>query len=307
MKKRAKQSLATFLTGSLLLLDIVACGGQQEKREDSSESVVALPTHDEPLPTDWGLGHIAGELVLQHGCLYLRADAGPAAPDDSRVSFMLVWPKGFTLNGQSVRDREEVVVANVGNSLRVSVRGVAGESDLGQKITQDIPEDCASRSYFLVGDDVSVIGGDEPVFVSMPGSPLEFQRRQTVSTNRASTFLGTADDYRPPGELVLERDCLLISYKKDILPGHLEQKYAIVWPAGFHPHVDEDGQVEVRNGGRRTVARVGDWLRFRGGESTVGDMSKCNMTLFYVKQLLNMSMPLVFPQHVMGVKIQFPD
>ena len=289
--------LSALLAGLLLML--CACGEQKELEGGRTPlSVVVFPTHDEPLPTDWGLGHIAGELVMQDGCPRVRGETGPASPNDSRLSFMLVWPKGFTLNGQSVRDREGAVVGSVGDNLRVSVRGVRGDSDLGRKITQGISGDCASGSYFLVGDDVSIIGLDEPVVVSIPGSSLQFQRRKTVATGLGyPRFINTADDYRRPGELVLERDCLLISYQEGIPPGHPEKKYAIVWPPGFHPYVGSGGQVEVRNGGRRTVARVGDWLRFRGGDSTVGDMSKCNMTLFYVKQLLNMSMPLVFPQH----------
>ena len=278
------------------LLLLFACEEQPELAGGTSliTEVMVFPTHDEPLPTDWGLGHLAGELVIWNGCLHVNAEPTPISQADSQLPYMLVWPGGFTLIEQSIHNREGVVVASVGDNLRVSVRGVSRKSDLGKRIRQGIPENCAARSYFIVGDDVSVIGKDEPVFLSVPGSPVKFQRQQTVSTSRGNRALDTADDYRNRGELVLERDCLLIRHPEGI---HPEEKYAIVWPAGFHPYVDEDGQIEVRNGGGRTVARVGDWLRLRGGESTVGDMSKCNMTLFYVEQLLNLTLPQVFPQH----------
>ena len=280
----------------VLLLLLCACEEQPELAGGTSlvTEVLVFPTHDEPLPTDWGKGHISGELVQWNGCLHVNAEPTPLSQEDSKLPYILVWPAGFTLIEQSIHDRAGVVVASVGDNLRVSVRGVAGNSDLGKRIRQGIPDHCSARSYFIVGDDVSVIGKDEPVFLSVPGSSIKFQRRRTVSTSRRGGTVDTADDYRLPGELVLERDCLRIRYPEGI---HPEIKYAIIWPAGFHPHVDEDGQVEVRNGGGRTVARVGDWLRFRGGESTVGDMSKCNMTLFYVKQMLNLTLPQVFPQH----------
>ena len=258
----------------VLLLLLCACEEQPELAGGTSlvTEVLVFPTHDEPLPTDWGKGHISGELVQWNGCLHVNAEPSPVTQADSKLPYMLVWPAGFTLIEQSIHDRAGVVVASVGDNLRVSVRGVAGNSDLGKRIRQGIPDHCSARSYFIVGDDVSVIGKDEPVFLSVPGSPIKFQRKPTVPTSRGGGTVDTADDYYPRGELVLERDCLRIRYPEGV---HPEIKYAIIWPAGFHPHVDEDGQVEVRNGGGRTVARVGDWLRFRGGESTVGDMSKC--------------------------------
>ena len=204
----------------VVLLLICGCEEQPELAGGTSlvTEVLVFPTHDEPLPTDWGRKYVAGELVQWNGCLHVNAEPTPVTQADSQLPYMLVWPSGFTLIEQSIHNREGVVVASVGDNLRVSMRGVSGKSDLGKRIRQGIPDNCAARSYYIVGDDVSVIGEDEPVFVSIPGSSIKFQRRRTVSTSRRGGTVDTADDYRLPGELVLERDCLFIRHPEDIHP-----------------------------------------------------------------------------------------
>ena len=63
---------ALLVTG--LVLTLLACSEDQEPPAHSSQSEVAFPTHDEPLPTDWGNSHIAGELVMEDSCLSLNID-----------------------------------------------------------------------------------------------------------------------------------------------------------------------------------------------------------------------------------------
>lgn len=61
-----------LLTG--LVPNLLACSEDQEPPAHSSQSEVAFPTHDEPLPTDRGNSHIAGELVMEDSCLSLNID-----------------------------------------------------------------------------------------------------------------------------------------------------------------------------------------------------------------------------------------
>ena len=83
------------------------------------------------------------------------------------------------------------------------------------------------------------------------------------------------------------------------------ERHVINWPPGFYPHV-KDGMVEARNGGGRTVARVGDMLDMTllasGG---VGDglyIRECDARLHSPIKIRNADLPVVFPQHNDGIK-----
>ena len=99
--------------------------------------------------------------------------------------------------------------------------------------------------------------------------------------------------------MVMEDDCLLMLWDwNDSI-----KRRVIKWPPGFHPHVEE-GVFEVRNGGGRTVARVGDRLKMTllaaGGGSDGLYIPECDARLRTPLQISNFDLPVAFPQHSEG-------
>ena len=266
------------------------------------KAVTAFPVHQELLPTDWGdfgwrySGHIMVEVVLDDGCLRARGGEGRSLNNDPVPSFLLIWPDGFTWleDGAdiTISDLTGLPVARVGDTVRFSGRPVGPRSDLAHEIASGTPESCVGP-YYIVGDEVSVIRQSEPDTLSIPGSTLYFQRLKT----RVLTpdMVDSLESFSDPMELELKGDCLLISSAAEPSDRHM-----VVWPAGFYPHVGDDGIVEVHNGGGRTVARVGDRLYLRGRKSRAEDthIQHCGVsTLWTVDSLRNADFPIVFSQH----------
>ena len=288
---------AALIVASLLL---AVCGRNHDDTvtapavHDGLES--AFPTHDRPLPTDWGLGHVKVELAMEDGCLRgLGHDLNEPNP-----SYLLVWPVGFELykEGDSlgVRDRTGAVVVSVGEEVRVSGRVISSDSDHARRIEESVPAECVGP-YYMVGDDVTVIGPDEQTELTIPNSDLVFQRRETWQ--RSTRVAVPAVGYTGPGEMVMEGDCLLMIWNR----GDDEDRHVISWPPGFYPHV-EDGIIEVRNGGGRTVARVGDMLKMTllaaGGVSDGQYIPECDARLHAPITIRNFDLPVNFPQHNEG-------
>ena len=316
-----KPTGCSFVLLIVVCLSLAACGGGQEQTsmpavansEPLSElsspdltpsppihRIMAFPTHDEPLPTDWGdfgwrfSGHIMVELMLKNGCLRALGEMGFS--NGPIPSFLLVWPDGFTWReeGGAIRisDRTGVFVAQVGDMVRFSGRLIELDSDLAREIEDAIPAKCVGP-YYMVGDEVSSIGLDEPEVLSIQGTTLYFQRLKTRMLS--SNMVDSLELFSGPVDLELEGDCLLV-------PGEINpsERHMVVWPQGFYPHIGEDGIVEVRNGGGRTVARVGDGLYMRGREAPARDIHirRCGVaTLWRVDNLRNANFPLVFLQH----------
>ncbi len=301
MKKRLhKWTLlpAALFAASLLL---AMCGGSDDDLVSAPaapvDSAPVFPTHDRPLPTDWGLGHVKLKLVVQDGCL--RGHGHDLNEPDP--SYMLVWPEGFYLGQEgdavSVKDRTGAVAANVGEEVRLSGRNIQPDSDHARRIAESIPARCEGP-YYMVGDDVTVVGPDEQTELSLPNSDVAFQRRATWQ--RSTRVAVPAVGFTGPGEMVMEGDCLLMLWKR----GDSIERHVIKWPPGFHPYI-ENGVFEVRNGGGRTVAREGDMLKMTllaaGG---VGDglyIPECDARLHSPLQIRNFNLPLAFPRHNEGV------
>ena len=265
--------LATLLIA--VCLSLAAC-------DSDPGHVDAIPTHSEPLPTDWGRGdHIMVELVVEDGCLRAK---GPSP------SYLLIWPEDSTLSQTSdstiINYRGGRSVAHVGDMVRFSGRLIDPGSDHAREIADNVSKKCPGP-YYLVGDEANAIPSDEPEIVSVPGTSLYFQRKKTRK------WKGPVEDTLelPSGPFELMRDgsCLVINYSGE--------KVVPQWPAGFYPHISEDGVIEIRNGGGRTIARVGDKLLMRG--TTVGGshIPECNAGLWNVKDVRNTNLPIVFPQH----------
>ena len=264
-----------------ILLLVVACG------QESSTSLVATPTSLAATPTSpprivgfpqyegaptLPEGSKFGELIVVDGCLRLRRYPDPNHPDQTPVPLLLVWPENFRLStkGDSIQiiDGAGLIAARVGDDVRFSGHGVCSEgwcglTDIGEiDLLQPLPEGCPGP-YWIVGEEVSSVGPDEPTVVSIPGSTLFFPRQKSIKAagvERMTALIG--------GELLLDGDCLRVGRMNDRYPDP-----AIVWPAGFAPHI-EDGVVRVRNGAGRTVARVGDEIGMGGGEVSASFVSE---------------------------------
>ncbi len=276
----------------MVALAALACGDSRE--EKSSQSVATFPTHDEPLPTDYGLGHVKVELVEEDGCLRGRGhDLNAPNP-----SYLLVWPSGFEMNREGgavgVRDRAGAVVARAGEEVRLSGRLIQADSDHARQIAESVPAECTGP-YYMVGDDVTVVGPDEPTELPMPNSNVVFRRGATWQ--RSVSVAVPAVGFTGPGEMVMEGDCLLMIWEEE----DYKERNVISWPPGFYPHI-EDGVMEVRNGGGRTVARVGDKLKMTLLASGGGGYKpeECDARLYSPIEIRNLDLPVVFPQHNEG-------
>ena len=166
-----------------------------------------------------------------------------------------------------------------------------------RRIAQSLPEGCVGPHY-MIGDDVTVIGQDEPTELSLPNSDVAFQRRAT--SQRSTRVAVPAVGFTGPGELAMEGDCLLMLWGR----GDSIERHVIDWPPGFYPHIEE-GIIEVRSGGGRTVARVGDRLKMTllasGGNGKGRYIPECDARLHSPLQIRNLDLPVAFPQHGEGV------
>ena len=301
MKPRIKPRILLLTTLIAAVVLLAACDGNDDDQVSAPaapvDSAPVFPTHDRPLPTDWGLGHVKLKLVMEDGCLRgLGHDLNEPNP-----SYLLVWPDGFELNHEgdtvSVKDSTGSVAARAGEEVRLSGRIIQADSDHARRIAESIPEKCEGP-YFMVGDDVTAIGPDEATELSLPNSDAVFQRRATWQ--RSTRVAIPAVGFTGPGEMVMEGDFLLMLWEwNDSIERHV-----ISWPPGFHPHI-EDGMFEVRNGGGRTVSREGDMLKMTllaaGG---VGDglyIPECDARLHSPIVIRNLDLPVTFPQHGEGV------
>ena len=234
---------------------------------------------------------------MEDGCLRgLGHDLNRPNP-----SYLLVWPVGFEMHREGdvvgVKDETGTVVASVGEEVRLSGRIIHSDSDHARRIEESVSAECV-EPYYMVGDDVTVVGPDEPTELDMPNSDVAFQRRETWQ--RSTRVAVPAVGYTGPGEMVMEGDCLLMVWKR----GDEVRRDVILWPPGFYPHL-EDGVIEVRNGGGRLVARVGDMLKMTllaaGGVSDGRYIPECDARLHTPIYIRNLDLPANFPQHNEGV------
>ena len=273
-----------------------------------------FPQHDEPLRTDRGNEYFFGELIARDGCL--RLDYGGTGYSEG-LTLLLVWPPGFSVSVEDgpvrVIDTAGSMVAKLGDDVRFSGRAI-GESvrpvykdepgpdqpqarlrwreelkewqQVEQEWQQRLSVDCPGP-FLMVGDEVTVVGPDEPTAISIPGSTLFFPRRKSIKGPRiAHTLAGT-------GEVVLAGDCLRLGHGGD------REGTPIEWPAGFAPYI-EGGEVEIRNGAGRTIARVGDSIEVGGQRGRHEDNpygTKCPGGLWHVEsEIKNLTTPLQQPR-----------
>ena len=88
---------------------------------DPQVSAIAFPRHNAPLGTDRGGEYLAGQIVLEEGCLRLEVPDNQA---DRLFSFLLIWPSSFNLEEESgivrVVDGLGRTAARIGDHIRLS-------------------------------------------------------------------------------------------------------------------------------------------------------------------------------------------
>ena len=270
--------------------------GQGDPPESRLPEVDAFPLHSEPLATDWGNEYKMGELILEDGCLRILEDPDLSDRDDFVPSFLPIWPEGFAWSkgdtAVEIFNPSGQRIARVGDYIRISGDGIHSERHRGKQIAKNLTSDCEGP-IFLVGDDVTTVESDEREVVPIPDSDIYFRRVKTEEVGLTPRAVPAYGYSRMPSTLTLEDDCILL-----VNPNG--EKYVPEWPAGFTPHL-ENGQLEVRNGGGRTIARIGDRLRTRGGiarESQGGvNVPECGALLLRVLGVINADLPLAFLKH----------
>ena len=253
------------------LVALVACG-------IGAKPQIHFPQHQQPPLTNWGTDYIFGELILVDGCLRLSY-TDPTYKDSTPDGVLIIWPAGFRLNRDTTPARiinpTGLVAARVGDDVRISgdwskdprptwwpaqptrAGMVRDEAPDTATLAKELPAECTGP-YWIVGDEVSALGPDEPLEISPPDSTIYFPRQKTLRGPVAHL------DAETVGRLVLDGDCLRL--QDEAVP----RPYSVVvWPPGFSPHI-ERGEVEIRNGGGRTIARVGDELMLGGGVGSLG-------------------------------------
>ena len=306
----------SFLLVLVISLGLGGCDGLPSQVDNSPEVVAFFPQHDEPLVSDRGGEYLFGELILRDGCLRLDY-SNSDVPD---YTLLLVWPPGLSVrvDDDSIRviDSAGLVVAHAGDDVRLSGRLITRDvlfladrdrpvSEWPQRWRRQLEEwqeeerewqqrfsvECPGP-FLIVGDEVSVVGPDEPTMVSAPGSTVFLVREK--SRRGPQDFIAVRN---APHELVLDGDCLRLRREGHDHPGHL-----VSWPAGFTPHI-ADGEVEIRNGGGRTVARVGDMVEPVGG--VVSDdnhySARCPGRLFHAPVIINLTRPFRAPARPLKV------
>ena len=271
-----------------------------------------FPQHDEPLRTDRGNEYFFGRMVARDGCLRLDYQLSGYLEG---LTLLVVWPHGFSISaeGASLRVLDSVgsITANLGDYVRFSGRSIgenvrvawAVESgpdppQLPLRRRQQLEEwqrterlwqqrlsvDCPGP-FLMVGDEITVVGQDEPTVIPVPDSTLLFVRQRSIKGPIESELLGTT------AELVLDGDCLRLGR------GENHEDYLIEWPAGFAPHI-EVGEVEIRNGVGRTIARVGDFVKVVGSLGRYEGnpySSRCPGRFWHVTKIENLTRPLLQP------------
>ena len=209
--------------------------------------------HGEPPLINRGHNYVYGELRLLGDCLrvsYLDS----SRLDQTRDGLLLVWPADFSVRVRGdvveVVDAADVVVASVGQNLRISGRHVSETSS--RVVEWDWVDDATAKCsgpYWMVGDEVTAVargssGVDSNSAIFFPRLP-----------HQRGPILRPLEGM--PGTLALRDGCLFLEV--DWPPG----KYFIVWPPGFN--VDEVGdEIVVVNGGGNVMARVGDEIVLGG-------------------------------------------
>ena len=258
--------------------------------------VDTFPIHSEPLATDWGREYKMGELVLDGRCLRMQAITDLSHKEDFIPSFLPVWPEGFswekTESSVAIISPSGQKVAQAGDYVRLSGDGLRPGSHREKQVVESLNTDCEGP-FYLVGDDVTVIIADEPEIVSVANSDIYFRRVKTEERG----FISEAEPAYPyspaPRTLILEGGCILL-----VDPDG--KKYVPEWPAGFTPHL-ENGVLEVRNGGGRTIGKVGAKLQTRGYivQQSEGDLyvPECEARLLSVWGVINADLPLAFLEY----------
>ena len=235
---------------------------------DDQSTSIFFPRHDVPLGTDSGGEYLAGQLVVTKGCL--RAEAPSNDASNPQSSWLLIWPRRFTLEVESgpvrIVDGLGRIAAHVGDHVRLSRATVPYQDAMDQEGIEGLGEQC-DGPYILVGDEVTAFDPrNEATELRLSKPDLLFLRRKTVMG------FPTLPQALGIGELVLKGQCL-----------RLDGSNAVVWPPGFTPHVHR-GVIQVRNGAGRVIAEVGDEIAAGGGYYS-RDSGACSGPVFSANQI----------------------
>jgi hypothetical protein len=197
---------------------------------------------------------LIGELALVNGCLRVNSIYG-----DSSV--LPIWPPEFTLKAENdalqVLDGAGQVVARVGEEVYMG-GGEGSATSLADCVRQQLPADCTGP-YWIVGEGVRPnLRHDSDLFalevISTTGRSFLLLHKKPVLDEWAE------GDALLIGKLVLYdyQRCPRVTSDSDLTD------YLLLWPPDYGARV-ENGEVEIVDGSRQVVARVGEEVRLGGG------------------------------------------
>lgn len=105
----------------------------------------SLPTYD--MPFDSGpTGIQQGVLVEDRGCVYIREES-------IGHRWLVVWPQGYSREGETIRDKEGIAVAGIGQAVTLGGGEVpANRWDvLRSLLLTEVPAGCRDGDYWLMG------------------------------------------------------------------------------------------------------------------------------------------------------------
>ena len=158
-----------------------------------------FPTHNRPLPTDWGLGHVKLKLVMDDGCLLgLGHDLNEPNPflPAGVAGWVLVWTgraRSDQRKGPDPARWPQVWERKSG----CRARNIQPESDHARRIAESLPvEMCGSLITWL---EMTLLSSatDEPTELSLPNSDVAFQRRATWQRSTTSGCTQQSDSRDP--------------------------------------------------------------------------------------------------------------
>jgi hypothetical protein len=197
---------------------------------------------------------LIGELALVNGCLRVNSIYG-----DSSV--LPIWPPEFTLKAENdalqVLDGAGQVVARVGEEVYMG-GGEGSATSLADCVRQQLPADCTGP-YWIVGEGVRPnLRHDSDLFAL-----------EVISTTGRSFLLlhkkPVLDEWAE-GDALLIGKLVLYDYQRcpRVTSDSGLTDYLLLWPPDYGARV-ENGEVEIVDGSRQVVARVGEEVRLGGG------------------------------------------
>jgi len=140
--------------GIIMSILVTGCVEKPPQNGDSvntSTPAPFFPVQKDPNPASYMTAELVGELVIEDGCLRVCDD-------------LLVWPYGFSVSTENgviyIIDDNGQPIMRVGDKIKLGGGGGEMPSEHIAIYSAELPSDCCSGPYWIVGDVIDVITSD---------------------------------------------------------------------------------------------------------------------------------------------------